>query len=195
MNDPDAFTLREPIPADPYLPAPGPPWWIWAAAALFVLLLVAAIVVAIRRHRKSGASGPDPEQARRNALAALSRIDASAPPARLATEVSLILRRFLAEAFGDPALFETHEEFLSRHDALADLPPGQHDALARIFATLVRLKYSPVPPDTDAAPLIESARGILSSLTLVQPTRRAAPPLTGGGEGKAFRPGLPSRNT
>ena len=31
---------------------------------------------------------------------------------------SLILRKYLATAAGDPALFETHEEFVARHDAL-----------------------------------------------------------------------------
>jgi len=36
---------------------------------------------------------------------------------------SLILREYLSSAAGDPALFETHEEFISRHDALQSLTP------------------------------------------------------------------------
>jgi len=165
MNDPDAFTLREPIPAAPYLPHPATPWWIWVLAALAILAIVATVVVLVRG-RKRTAQPPDPEKARRRALAALAEIDPAGAPGPLATSVSLVLRRFLADALDDPALFETHEEFLSRREALADLPAPQHDALSRLFATLIRLKYSPVPPDTDAAPLLGEARQILSNLVI-----------------------------
>ncbi len=165
MNDPDAFTLRDPIPAAPYLPAPGTPWWIWALAALAVLAIAALIIVLVRR-KKHRSSQPDPEKARRRALAGLSEIDPSAAPGDIATAVSLLVRRFLADAFGDPALFETHEEFISRREALADLPADQRDALTRLFAILAEFKYSPVPTDTDATPILDKAKHFLSTLTI-----------------------------
>jgi len=184
MNDPDAFTLREPIPAAPYLPHPGPPWWIWALAALGVIAVATVIIVLVHR-KKHRSSDPDPEEARRRALAALAGIDASAPPGTVATTVSLLLRRFLAEAFGDPALFETHEEFVSRRHALADLPADQRDTLTRLFATLTKLKYSPVPPDTDTAPLLDNAKHLLTTLTIPRPKEKpnpeqSPPPLPAG---------------
>ena len=176
MNDNEAFTLREPVPADPYLPPPGPPWWVWAIAALLVALLATALVMAIRRRKKRRASGPDLEKLRRRALADLAEIDALLPPGKLASEVSLIVRRLLSDAFDDPVLFETHEEFISRRDALAHLPADQHDALARLFDTLVKFKYSPVDPDADTRPLLDEAAQLLARLDLHLPPKQPAPP-------------------
>ena len=170
----DAFGLRPPVPAGPFLPVAAAPWWLWvlvvlAAAALGWLVVV---LVAARRSRRRG--GPDLEALRRRARAALAAVDPAGPAAGVATAVSLVVRRFLADALGDPVLFETHEEFLARARALARLPEDQRAAVNRHFAALARMKYVPSEP-ADTAALITGARTLLDQLQPLPPQQ--PPPL------------------
>jgi hypothetical protein len=170
------FTLLPPVPAERYLPPAGLPWWAWALAGLALAILL-AIVVVRRRSPRTTPAGPDLAVLRRRALDSLATIDPAAGPAVVATAVSLVVRRFLADLLDDPALFETHEEFLARDHPLARLPDDQRTATSTHFATLARMKYAPAEPaDTTAA--IAGARHLLAQLSPLPPPT-APPPLPG----------------
>ncbi len=170
----DAFALRPPVPAGPFLPAAAAPWWLWVLVALAAAVLgwLVVVLVAARRSRRRG--GPDLETLRRRARAALAAVDPASPAAGVATAVSLVVRRFLADALGDPVLFETHEEFLARAHALARLPDDQRAAVNRHFAALARMKYVPSEP-ADTAALITDALTLLDQLQPLPPQQ--PPPL------------------
>jgi heme exporter protein D len=151
MADTSPLSLRELVDPAPLLPREGWPAWWWAALAAAVLLVAALVLHQIRRRR---AAPPDPrrlrEEARRAALAELDGSGRGQSPAELATGVSLALRRYLAAALNDPALFETHEEFLARGEAPAALAAPVREQLAGVFAMLARMKYAhDAPPPAD----------------------------------------------
>ena len=175
MEDSDFYQLRDAIPADPFLPGPEIPWWIWILVALAAIGVAALLIGILRRpkHRPL----VDLSAARRKALAALEAIDPSNRAAEVATEISLLLRRFLADTLGDPALFETHEEFLSRQATLDGLPDDQRQQTRNHFATLARLKYGP-DTETDTSSLLTEARNLLQNLnpTLQEPSTHRTPP-------------------
>ena len=110
------FELLEPASPEALVPYSWLEPWMIAVAALLLLALLARVVF---KKNKPATSDPLSAQqiARAEAAAALGEIGAvSARDA--AVQSSLILRQYLAVAAGDPALFETHEEYLSRHQAL-----------------------------------------------------------------------------
>lgn len=170
----DAFALRPPVPAGPFLPAAAAPWWLWVLVALAAAVLGWLVVVLVATRRSRRRAGPDLETLRRRARAALAAVDPAGPAAGVAAAVSLVVRRFLAEALGDPVLFETHEEFLARAHALARLPDDQRAAVNRHFAALARMKYVPSEP-ADTAALITDARTLLDQLQPLPPLQ--PPPL------------------
>jgi hypothetical protein len=151
-----SFELRPPQPPDA-LPRPvAAPWLVAAGLAL----LVVCLVLALRRKTT-------PESARRAAFRRAERdlVDSRPPDVReAATFASLVLRRYLATAADDPALFETHEETLARHGALAGFDEAARSSAAACFARLSRLKYAPVPPAGDPAEVLADARTLLATL-------------------------------
>jgi hypothetical protein len=158
----DALSLRELVPAEPLLPEPGLPTWAWLAIAGAALALV-ALTVFLRRDKRAAA---DPALAREQAYrAAVTELEA--PPAggmqEAATRVSIALRRYLAAVAGDPALFETHEEFVARHEALARYPEDLRKTTAEGFSHLARLKYGR-EASGDPATLLAAARQLLDRL-------------------------------
>ena len=163
----DPMALRELVPAEPLLPDPGLPPWAWAAIALAVIAL-AGLVMFLRRQKSAI---PDlrlaREQAYRQALGELEPVPVGGIQ-EAATKVSVALRRYLAAAAGDPALFETHEEFISRHEALARYPEALRQATSEGFSHLARLKYG---RDARGEPeaLFTAARQLLDRLHQHQP--------------------------
>lgn len=168
---PEDFQLQDIAPAEPYLLRPDLPWWAWLLIAHAVLLLaglLAAIVYAVRAHRAESRSLPHDrgrvvEAAYREARLAIDKSDDEETPAALATRISAALRRYLATACGDPSLFETHEEFLARHEALSDLPGELRQDTAAHFTRLARVKYDKNRSD-DPAPLRAEALALLETL-------------------------------
>jgi hypothetical protein len=153
--------LRDAPPPDPLLPGIGLwPWWF--AAALPFIALAAWLLV---KRRKPAAVDPLKirEHARNEAVAALDAVKTS-DPRDAAVQSSLILRRYLSLAVRDPALFETHEEFIARHDALAGLNENTRSAAADGFSRLAALKYAPVSPQADAATVLTDSRQLLDTL-------------------------------
>ena len=74
-----------------------------------------------------------------------------------ATELSLILRTYLTGTSEDPTLFETHQEFSMRADALMNLPVQEQIPVRNLLQRMVQLKYEPNTTD-DASVASELAR-------------------------------------
>ena len=165
MNESEnPLELRGVLPPEPLLPSPGLPAWAWFALSAGVLLAALTAIVIIRLVRKGGRLGSPSlrELSYRQALAALQSIS----PDRIqeaATQVSSALRRYLAGACGDPALYETHEEFIGRHQALAAYPDDVRAGTSEAFSHLALLKYGP-EAHGDPQALAAEARDLLEKL-------------------------------
>ncbi|MEI6176550.1 MAG: DUF4381 family protein [Verrucomicrobiota bacterium] len=166
MNgNPQKLELLEHPSPESLLPDSGfSQWWIVAGVALLVLIV--AVVIMIARKRKSSAPSTQTlrNAARADAVTELSRITA-ADARDAAIQCSLILRRYLSIAAADPALFETHEEFVSRHDALQQLTAQSRLAAATGFTRLATMKYAPeIPAEPAAGKIISDSRSLLETL-------------------------------
>jgi len=163
--EPPPFQLLEPDSVESLLPG----WWlphILIGATILVALILAAVLLVRMKNRPRPV---DPakmrEQARLKAVATLeSARGTAATPREAAVLASLALRDYLACAADDPALFETHEEFIARRDSLASLHEKARDAAAAGFSHLASLKYAAEPPASTAPEVIESARALLHEL-------------------------------
>lgn len=153
--------LMEPVSPETLLPTIGLwPWWVGGTVA--VLSIVSLWLWLARRRGKA-----DPMALRRaayqEALAGLDSVETT-DPRDAAIRGSLVLRRYLSVAAGDPALFETHEEFISRHDALAALKPDARAAACDHFARLATLKYGPPRAIAEAGDVVRDSRQLLETL-------------------------------
>jgi hypothetical protein len=163
MNEtPGSFELLEPTSPEALVPDSWvEPWMFILGFALLAVLLSVVIF------KKKKAAVVDPralrEAAHSQAVAALSQME-PVPAREAAVQSSLILRHYLAKAAGDPALFETHEETISRHEALKDFSEQAKAAAGRGFARLASLKYAPEIPDVAASEVIDDSRALLETL-------------------------------
>jgi hypothetical protein len=149
------------IPAvETLLPRDWWPWWIWAIAAALLLLIGVIVLVASRKPTPAAQRSLAYEEAQR----ALAQVGIHTTPVALSTALSLILRRYLSVAFHDPSLYETHEEFLARHDALSSLAEETRSLLNAHFNTLRRYKYAPTEGDVDLSLLTPQAADLLHRL-------------------------------
>jgi len=115
-------------------------WWVLAAVAV-IAALVLLVAILLRRKPVVDAS-KEKREAYLEAKAALSG-DEVTEPRESAIRVSMILRRYLARSMNEPALFETHEEFIARHDGLKDLPDALKSEVGDFFSKLAADKYAP----------------------------------------------------
>ncbi len=155
--------LRDaPLP-DGLIPSFGMwPWWLGSIIAAVLALVIWLLL------RRRAPTAMDPLKSRARAYAeadaALAAPDPAAGARDAAVQASLILRKYLSLAASDPALFETHEEFIARHDALTALTPPARTAAATGFARLAALKYGPEEPSADPAAIRADARALLKTL-------------------------------
>lgn len=157
----NGFKLLEPAPPVSLLPDSG--LWPWFLAGGILLVIGIAIMIFVRTRKQT----MDPHAARKAAFAeASTALQNSAPEnARdAAIQSSLILRKYLAVAAADPALYETHEEFISRHDSLSALSPAARAAAESGFTALAALKYAPEIPDAAPAAVVADSRALLETL-------------------------------
>jgi hypothetical protein len=75
-------------------------------------------------------------------MAELAKLDESLGKKNVIT-VSLVLRKYLAKVMAEPALYETHEEFIGRHDAIKGFNEELKVAISEYFSKLASLKYGP----------------------------------------------------
>ena len=115
-------------------------WWVLAAVAVIAALVL--LVVFLLRRKPVVDASKEKREAYLEAKAALSG-DEVTEPGESAIRVSMILRRYLARSMNEPALFETHEEFIARHDGLKDLPDALKSEVGDFFSKLAADKYAP----------------------------------------------------
>lgn len=163
MNEkPATFELLEPVSPEKLVPHSWLEPWMFLVATV-----VLAVVIAVLWFTRKKPGPPDPflarEAARREAAAALDKIG-DVPAREAAVVSSLVLRKYLATAAGDPALFETHEETISRHEALKDFSEEARGSAAIGFARLAAVKYSPEDPDMNTPQVVAGSRNLLEIL-------------------------------
>lgn len=163
MEEKLTFELRPPASPDALLSRPGPPLWLLVGGGLLLIALIALAVFLLLRRKPT----IDPLAVRREALRSADRALAEAKPSDMreaATLASLVLRHYLATLANDPALFETHEEFVARRDSLVRLQGDARTQATEGFARLAALKYNRQPPVGDPAVVIDDARRLLTTL-------------------------------
>lgn len=162
-EDENSFELIESGDAMELLPQREIPVW-WVGGGIVVLLVLVSLFLSLRgrgrvvdpllvereayRRAKEGLGGLGTEGVRETAVI-----------------VSQVLRRYLADALGEPALFETHEEFVSRHDGLKDLPEEVRFETGEFFSQLAEVKYAAeVPVGCDSAKMVEGGLRLLERM-------------------------------
>lgn len=151
-------------PASPESLLPDYALWPWLAAAAIAVLVMIAVIIFLLRKKTPAAN---PQAIRKAALAEAVRALAAATSADArdaAVQASLILRKYLATVANDPALYETHEEFLARHDSLKAVSPAARAAAQAGFSRMAALKYAPKPPAVAAEEVIAESRALLETL-------------------------------
>ncbi len=150
----------------PLLPGIEVPVWFWITLATLVFGAASFFLYFILR-RKVAPTPPELSfygESRR----AFEELRISLPGrslADVATEASLIMRHYLVVTLQEPALYETHEEFIMRDDALRELPAGAQARLAPLLNQLASAKYGPSHSDQEAAaPLVDSCLEVLQGL-------------------------------
>lgn len=107
---------------------------------VLIILLIAGY--AYLRHRKKAPiiAEESPEETALNSLASLRK---TPPDVReYSLQLSMILRRYLTGATQDPALFETHEEFSNRLNALSSIPTSCQYPTRVLLEKLAEIKYA-----------------------------------------------------
>ena len=158
----ERLELMEPVSPEALVPSIGLwPWFVGGAALVLLAIALVFLVIALRKH------AIDPKAARQAAYQdAIGGLDpnTATDPRDAAIRSSLVLRRYLSVAAADPALFETHEEFISRHDALSALKPEVRDTTSQGFTKLAAMKYGPDSPAADPREIMREARQLLDTL-------------------------------
>jgi len=163
MKDASAnFELLEPALPEALVPHS----WIelWMILTVLALLLIAAAWLILRK-KMTGPLNPLllRNAAYQSANAAFSELNPQ--DARdAAVQCSLVLRRYLSAAASDPALFETHEEFISRHDALKALTEATRKSSECGFARLASLKYAADIPEVSSLEVMTESKALLETL-------------------------------
>lgn len=156
------FELLEPVSPESLVPDTWVEPWMIAAAVLLAIALLAVVIF-----KKKRVAAIDPRAVRQaahaEATAALDKIGA-VPAREAAVRSSLILRRYLSVVAGDPALFETHEEYVSRHEALKDFSDDARGSASLGFARLAAMKYAAETPAMATAEVISGSRTLLEIL-------------------------------
>jgi hypothetical protein len=158
------FSLREPVSPEALVPDSRlEPWMIFVTIA--TILIITLAVFAIRRRQQTARSQPAAARDAAYALACAA-LEKTAPLGARdsAVQSSLALRTYLASAAADPALFETHEEFIGRHDSLKALTENVRQAAENGFNRLATLKYAATLPSIDAAEIRREAYELLTTL-------------------------------
>lgn len=148
--------------------------WLVALAAGILLLLIIGLLILRRLRRKAPQPPPTAEQI---ALRALDHLDSTTlSPKAFSLQLSLIVREFLTGETQDPALFETHEEFSRRMDALSGIPADCRNDATQLLDELARLKYTAgiAHASMPLRPMTDRARSLISRIAEAQRQAQAA---------------------
>lgn len=122
-----------------------PNWELeWWHIVLSGSVLILVIILGYLFLRKSKIQNPNQAKllAYQDALSGLEKLDTSIGKENVII-VSLVLRQYLAKAMNEPALYETHEEFIGRHDAIKGLSEDLKLEITNYFSKLAAIKYGP----------------------------------------------------
>lgn len=136
-----SLELAESRDAIELVPTWEPQLWWFIAGAVVIATIVVLLIVLLRKKPKVDLLKKKRE-AYQEAMAAFGAGE-SGDARKNAIQVSMILRRYLAKSMNEPALFETHEEFVARHDGLKDLPEDVRSEVELFFSKLAAIKYAP----------------------------------------------------
>lgn len=163
-ESPTSLEWIDPAPPESLLPDSCIPHSWLLAAALIAAAFLAVLVILWKNHRKirfdPAKRRLDAYQEASCALAALQVQDIR----DAAVQCSLILRRYLSLACDDPSLFETHEEFIARHQSLGSLGEKERSMAKQGFERLVSLKYTRTPQDENIGEITREAEVLLETL-------------------------------
>ncbi len=116
-------------------------WW-WIALPMLVLVILVLLGIVIFKKSRGNDSSNLKREAFQQAMAKLVKLDKALGKENVIT-ISLVLREYLAKIMNEPALYETHEEFIGRHDAIKGLNEELKVELSEYFSKLASLKYGP----------------------------------------------------
>lgn len=142
-------------------------FWVpfaWGVGIALVLAAVAIVIVVLRLRRKPLPPPPSPLQV---AFGELDKLAAELPPLReCSLRLSMLLRRYLTGQVQDPALYETHEEFSRRMDALSAVPTSCRYEIRFLLERLADMKYagSRESDPQKSRVLIEETRGVIGNI-------------------------------
>ena len=161
--------IRDIIEPSEFIPEPTTPWWIWALAISVGLILITLIILLNQKNKPHKTRKTLLEKAR-SELSRLKKKSSELSTEKLATQISMVIRRYLEAAFEDPALFETNEEFTLRANALGTLHPDTRTQITDYLQQLSHFKYSP-SKNTEtikdqAASLLTGAEDLLAHIEL-----------------------------
>lgn len=166
-------TLEADLPAESFM---ADHFWRNVGIGLGVAILLAAVALFFVWRRRRSRTIQAPLSAEQRALEALDALQSRKLPLHdFSLELSLLLREYVTGETQDPALFETHEEFSRRFDALASVPPNFRRELNSLLSELAALKYAP-PTEGGAQAderMIERARALITGIALAQREARA----------------------
>ncbi|MBR5213019.1 MAG: hypothetical protein IKV92_02055 [Akkermansia sp.] len=131
--------LEKGIPAEALESSGISPWLLWGGS-VGLILLIGLVVFLIIRKKKTAPLPPSAEEIAMQRLEALRTLQPDLRACGL--ELSMILREYLAGKTEDPALYETHEEFSRRLDALSAIPRECQYATRMLLEKFVELKYA-----------------------------------------------------
>lgn len=154
------FDLHDIPDPDLLLPGIAVAWWGWLLLGILLTGTACALIHFLPRHP---AAVPRSDACFRDSCEALETFRpllAKLTLAEVATETSFVLRHYLVLTLREPALYQTHEEFLLRSDALQKLPGGAKDRLAPLLSELASAKYGPsrIDPSTSERMIDDSLR-------------------------------------
>lgn len=146
---------------------------LWLGVALVALAAAGVLWWVRRRARKL----PPPRTPLQQALDRLHELAEQLPPLKeCGLQVSLTIRRYLQGAVQDPALYETHEEFSRRIDALVAVPEACRYDTRNLLERLADLKYADTRESDPvrARALVDEAATLLRRIQDIQQQAAAA---------------------
>lgn len=162
----NSFELVENRDAIKLVPTWEIQWW-WFAVAAAAIILLTLILFRIKHRKVSIDPGLAEREAYTKAVGSFEAMN-SGSQRDTAIRVSVILRAYLAESLSEPALYETHEEFIGRHDALGSLPDEVRTETAAFFEKLAAVKYGPVEGEREASDEFKAlGKGLLERMHAV----------------------------
>lgn len=156
-------TLEADIPASSFMLSS---FWLWVAIGLAVAVAAALIAFLWWRALHKRTAAPQ-ESALQRALKGMDALEEELPALRpCALCLSMLIRDYMSGQTGDPALFETHEEFSQRMDSLEKLPESCRYETRELLDELAGYKYA---AETENAPaqaraLIERSRAVVTRI-------------------------------